>query len=71
MMGKVVSFVKKESVLCISILAAVISMFIVRPDRGYAGYIDFRTLAILFCLMTVVSGFRSMGIFERVARTLL
>ena len=70
-MGKIVSFVKKESVLCISILAAVISMFIVRPDRGYAGYIDFRTLAILFCLMAVVSGFRSMGIFDRVARTLL
>ena len=46
MMGKIVSFVKKESVLCISILAAVISMFIVRPDSGYAGYIDFRTLAI-------------------------
>lgn len=43
-MGKIVSFVKKESVLCISILAAVISMFIVRPDSGYAGYIDFRTL---------------------------
>ena len=71
MMSKIVSFVKKESVLCISILAAVISMFIVRPDSGYAGYIDFRTLAILFCLMAVVSGFRSMGIFDRVARTLL
>ena len=70
-MCKIVSFVKKESVLCISILAAVISMFIVRPDSGYAGYIDFRTLAILFCLMAVVSGFRSMGIFDRVARTLL
>lgn len=70
-MGKIVSFVKKESVLCISILAAVISMFIVRPDSGYAGYIDFRTLAILFCLMAVVSGLRSMGIFDRVARTLL
>lgn len=70
-MGKIVSFVKKESVLCISILAAVISMFIVRPDSGYAGYIDFRTLAILFCLMAVVSGFRTMGIFDRVARTLL
>lgn len=70
-MGKIVSFVKKESVLCISILAAVISMFIVRPDSEYAGYIDFRTLAILFCLMAVVSGFRTMGIFDRVARTLL
>lgn len=70
-MGKIISFVKKESVLCISILAAVISMFIVRPDSEYAGYIDFRTLAILFCLMAVVSGFRSMGIFDRVARTLL
>lgn len=70
-MSKIVSFVKKESVLCISILAAVISMFIVRPDSEYAGYIDFRTLAILFCLMAVVSGFRSMGIFDRVARTLL
>lgn len=71
MMSKIISFVKKESVLCISILAAVISMFIVRPDSGYADYIDFRTLAILFCLMAVVSGFRTMGMFDRAARTLL
>lgn len=71
MMSKIISFVKKEAVLCISILAAVVSMFIVRPDRGYADYIDFRTLAILFCLMAVVSGLRNMGIFDRVAQALL
>jgi len=32
-------------------------MFAVPPDKGYLEYVDFRTLAILFCLMSVMAGF--------------
>lgn len=38
---------KKEPVLSIAVILAVISMFVVHPDDTYASYIDFRTLAIL------------------------
>ena len=39
---------KKEPVLSIAVILAVISMFVVHPDDTYVSYIDFRTLAILF-----------------------
>ena len=49
---------KKEPVLSIAVILAVISMFVVHLDDTYASYIDFRTLAILFCLMVIVAGMR-------------
>ena len=52
--------IKKEPVLSIAVILAVISMFVVHPDDTYVSYIDFRTLAILFCLMVIVAGIREM-----------
>ena len=52
---KICKFVKTDTVLVVSIVLAVISMLAVKPDRQYLTYIDFRTLAILFCLMTIVA----------------
>ena len=46
-------------------------MFFVRPDAAYASYIDFRTLAILFCLMVIVAGMRTIGVFDLIAEKLL
>lgn len=65
------AFFKKETVLCVSIILAVVSMFIVPPDKNYWGYIDFRTLAILFCLMSVMAGLQKAGVFGQVAGKLL
>lgn len=50
-MHQIKKFVKAETVLCIFSLLALISLFPVPPDAAYLDYIDFRTLAILFCLM--------------------
>ena len=61
---KLVTFVKKETVLCIAGLLAVVSMFIIHPSADCFGYIDYRVLALLFCFMAVVAGFRSVGLFE-------
>ena len=47
--------IKKDPVLFISGILAVVSCFFVHPDMEYAGYVDFRVLAILFCMMLVVS----------------
>ena len=46
---------KKDPVLFISGILAIVSCFIVHPDMEYIGYVDFRVLAILFCMMLVVS----------------
>lgn len=63
--------IKKEPVLAIAVILAVISMFFVHPDAAYASYIDFRTLAILFCLMVIVAGMRTIGVFDCIAQSLL
>ena len=62
---------KKETVLSIAMILAVISAFVVHPDKAYIGYIDFRTLAILFCLMAVMAGLQKIGLFRYVAEKLL
>lgn len=65
--NKIIEFVKKETVLTAAMVLAVLSAVMIPPDKEYIGYIDFRTLAILFCLMTVMAGLQKLGIFRRVA----
>lgn len=70
-MKKVFEFIKNETVMLISFLLAVISMFFVPPNAEYINYIDFRTLALLFCLMTIMAGLNSLGFFKLLAEKLL
>lgn len=70
-MTKIWEWCKREAVLSVAILLAVISAFFVHPDKEYIGYIDFRTLAILFCLMAVMAGLQKIGLFNFVAERLL
>ena len=69
-MTLVKNFLRREPVLVISLLAAVISCIFVPPDASYLNYIDFRTLALLYALMAVVAGLRQAGVFSALARTL-
>lgn len=68
---KVLDFVRSEIVFCVAAVLAVISSFIIPPTAAYAEYIDFRVLALLFCLMLVVAGFRSAGVFEKLLQLFL
>ena len=70
-LGAAARFVKREAVLCIAVLLAVISMFFVPPNVGYADYIDWDTLALLFSLMAVMKGFQRAGLFDYLANKLL
>ncbi len=70
-MRKCVLFFKRETVLCLAALAALISAFWVPPCAEYLGYWDLRTLAQLFCLMLVVAGFQSLGLFTALIQKLL
>lgn len=62
-MKKIVGFMKKEPVLFIAAILMVSSVFVVPPGRAYFEYVDFKVLALLFCLMAVVAGLKEMGIF--------
>ena len=64
MLERIKSFVKKETVLCVAAVCAVITMFFVPPGPEYIEYIDFRVLCLLMCLMAVVAGFRGEGAFQ-------
>lgn len=70
-MKRLAEFVKKETVLCVAALAAIISMLLVPPDKEYLGYIDFSVIGTLFCLMTVVAGFMGLGLFDVISYRLL
>lgn len=70
-MKEILAFFKKETVLCAAFMLALLSMFVVPPGREYLGYIDFRTLAILFCLMCVMAGLQKIGVFNQIAQKLL
>ena len=69
-MSAIRTFVKREPVLILAALAALVSCFFMPPDAAYVGYIDFRTLALLYCLMTVVVGLRQAGLFSHLAHVL-
>ena len=71
MMRQIVSFVRRETVFCASAVLALASMAVIPPDGEYLAYPDYRSLSLLFCLMIIVAGFRSLGVFELLGRSLL
>ncbi|MBQ7956729.1 MAG: citrate transporter [Clostridia bacterium] len=70
-MQNVKSFIKNEIVLVLSFVLAVISCFLVVPNKGYIDYIDFKTLVLLFSLMAVTAGLNKIGVFKLLAEKLL
>lgn len=63
--------IKKDPVFFISGILAIVSCFFVHPDKEYLGYIDFRVLSILFCMMIVVSELVILGVFDKLTNKLL
>lgn len=63
--------IKKDPVLFISGILAIVSCFFVHPDMEYIGYVDFRVLSILFCMMIVVSELVILGVFDKLTNKLL
>lgn len=69
--GAVFELFKKNSILIVSGILAAVSCFIVPPDEGYIGYINFRVLAILMSLMLVVAMLLRIGTFDFLTDRLL
>ena len=71
MKTKIISFIKTNTVVLIAAIAALITSFIVPPDREYLGYFDFKTLTCLFCVLAVVCALRNIRFFYTMAKAII
>jgi len=62
---------KGEVVLCIALLLALMSMFLVAPSAQYASYMNWHVLSLLLCLMLVMEGLKQLGVFASIAGILM
>lgn len=62
---------KGDPVLLAAWGLALVSAFLVPPDREWLGYVDFHTLGLLFCLMLVMAGLQDIGFFQRLGEGIL
>ena len=64
-------FLKKNIVLCVAIIAALVTSFIVPPDKAYLDYFDWKTLTCLFCVLAVVCAFKNIRFFFFLAQKIV
>ncbi len=57
------NFIKKNVVLCLAVIVAVITAFFVPPDSEYLNYFDLKTLTCLFCVLAVVCALKNIKFF--------
>ncbi|MBO5261950.1 MAG: citrate transporter [Clostridia bacterium] len=69
--NRVKPFVKKNIVMVIAFIAALVTSFIVTPDKAYIGYFDFKTLTCLFCVLAVVCALKNIRFFYILARKIV
>ncbi len=62
---------KNNAVMFIAMAAAIITAFIVPPDKEYLGYFDFKTLVCLFSVLAVVCALRNVRFFYTLARRIV
>lgn len=67
-MKTVISFLKKEAMLVVSVAAALVSLVITPPSADLVKAIDWKTLATLFMLLSVLDGFKHENLFLPVLR---
>lgn len=61
-------FVKKNAVMCIALIAAIVTSLIIPIDKEYVGYFDYKTLTCLFCVLAVVCALKNINFFYMLAR---
>ncbi|MBO7355059.1 MAG: hypothetical protein J6U50_00345 [Lachnospiraceae bacterium] len=63
-MKKLLQLIKKDPMLPVSLLAALISLIITPPTKELLTAIDWHTLGILFMMLTVLEGFKQENLFR-------
>ena len=65
------SFTKKNAVMVIAMVAALITCFLIPPDAAYLQYFDVKTLTCLFCVLAVVCALKNIRFFYIMARKIV
>ncbi len=68
---KILKFVKKNIVFCVAFFVAVVTCFLVPPDKAYLDYFDWKTLSCLFLTLAVVCALRNIKFFTILSRKLV
>ena len=70
-LGACARFVKKNAVMVVALVAALLSACIVPPDATYLSYFDFKTLTCLFCVLAVVCALKNIRFFYILASAIV
>jgi Na+/H+ antiporter NhaD/arsenite permease-like protein len=65
---KVLDFLKKELMLTLAVIAAIVSLFITPPTKELLGKIDWHTLGMLLMMLCVLEGFKKENVLSPVVR---
>ena len=71
MIDVIKNFVKKNTVMVIALVAALVSCIFVPFDKEYIGYFDFKTLTCLFCVLAVVCALKNIKFFYTLAKKIV
>ena len=65
------SILKKNVVMIVALVAAVVTCFFVPPDAAYLDYFDVKTLTCLFCVLAVVCALKNIRFFYILAKKIV
>ena len=68
---QLVKFLKKNIVMVVALVAAIVTSIIITPDKEYIGYFDFKTLVCLFCVLAVVCALKDINFFYILAHKIV
>lgn len=69
--SKLVQLIKKNIVMFVALLAALVTVFIIPPDKAYLDYFDVKTLTCLFCVLAVVCALKNIQFFYILAKKIV
>ena len=64
-------FLRKNLVMVIAMVAAIVTCFFVPPDAKYLDYFDVKTLTCLFCVLAVVCALKNINFFYMLAQRIV
>lgn len=67
----VLRFIKRNLVLCIAAMAALLTSFLVPPSKEYLGYFDYKTLTCLFITLAVICALKNIKFFTILSRKIV
>ena len=71
LLSELLLLIRKNIVLTVAIVLAIVTSCIVPPDAQYADYFDWKTLTCLFCTLAVVCALKNIKFFTILARKIV